>query len=98
MLLRRPKKVSPRKSKSSLPRISIITPSYNQAEFIEQTIKSVVGQKYPNLEYWIFDGGSTDGSVNIIKKYADKYPDVIKWVSKKDKGQVDALNKDAVFA
>lgn len=93
MLLRKLISVSLRKNKSSLPRISIITPSYNQAEFIEQTIKSVVGQKYPNLEYWIFDGGSTDGSVEIIKKYADKYPDIIKWVSRKDKGQVDALNK-----
>lgn len=93
MLLRRPKKVSPRKNKSSLPRISIITPSYNQAEFIKKTIKSVIRQRYPNLEYWIFDGGSTDGSVKIIKQYAKKYPEVIKWVSKKDKGQVDALNK-----
>jgi len=85
--------VNLRKSNSSLPRISIITPSYNQVEFIEQTIKSVVGQKYPNLEYWILDGGSTDGSVDIIKKYAKKYPHIINWVSKKDKGQVDALNK-----
>jgi len=85
--------VSQRKNKSSLPRISIITPSYNQVEFIEHTIRSVIGQKYPNLEYWIFDGGSTDGSVAIIKRYSKKYPHIINWVSKKDKGQVDALNK-----
>lgn len=85
--------MSQRKNNSSLPRISIITPSYNQVEFIEQTIKSVVNQKYPNLEYWILDGGSTDGSVAIIKRYAKKYPHIINWVSKKDKGQVDALNK-----
>lgn len=75
------------------PRISIITPSYNQAAFIEQTIKSVVNQKYPNLEYFIMDGGSIDGSVDIIKNYAHKYPDIIKWQSKKDKGQVDAINQ-----
>lgn len=74
-------------------KISIITLSFNQAEFLEQTIKSVVTQSYKNIEYLIFDGGSTDGSVKIIKKYAKKYPKVIKWQSKKDKGQVDALNK-----
>lgn len=85
--------MGPRKINSDLPLISIITPSYNQAEYLEKTIKSVVNQKYPHLEYWIFDGGSTDGSVAIIKRYAKKYPQIIKWVSKKDKGQVDALNK-----
>ena len=73
--------------------LSIITLSFNQAEFLEQTIKSVVSQNYKNIEYLIFDGGSTDGSVEIIKKYAKKYPKIIKWQSKKDKGQVDALNK-----
>ena len=74
-------------------KISIITPSFNQAEFLRETIKSVVAQNYKNIEYLIFDGGSTDGSVEIIKKYAQKYPKIIKWQSKKDKGQVDALNK-----
>jgi len=74
-------------------KISIITPSFNQADFLEQTIKSVVNQDYKNLEYLIFDGGSTDGSVEIIKKYAKKYPKLIKYWSKKDKGQVDALNQ-----
>lgn len=82
-----------RKNSSSLPKISIITPSYNQAQFLEQTIKSVVDQGYPHLEYFIFDGGSTDGSVDIIKKYAKQYPDIIHWISKKDKGQVDAINQ-----
>ncbi len=72
------------------PKISIITPSYNQAEFLERTIRSVIDQSYPNLEYIIIDGGSTDGSVEIIKKYADK---LAYWVSEKDSGQTNAINK-----
>lgn len=75
------------------PKISIITPSFNQAKYLEQTIKSVVDQDYPNIEYFIMDGGSTDGSVDIIKKYAKKYPQIIKWQSKHDNGQVDAINQ-----
>jgi glycosyltransferase involved in cell wall biosynthesis len=79
-------------------KLSIITPSFNQVKFLEQTIKSVVSQSYKNIEYLIFDGGSTDGSVEIIKKYANKYPKIIKWQSKKDKGQVDAINKGLKMA
>lgn len=75
-------------------KLSIVTPSYNQAAFLEQTITSVVSQRGRfDLEYLIVDGGSTDHSIPIIKKYAKKYPKIIKWQSKKDKGQVDAINQ-----
>lgn len=73
-----------------LPKISIITPSYGQASYIEETILSVIGQEYPNLEYIIIDGGSTDGSVEIIEKYKEH---LAYWVSEPDKGQTDAINK-----
>ncbi|MBI1792664.1 MAG: glycosyltransferase [Chloroflexi bacterium] len=75
---------------SPWPRISIVTPSYNQGQFIEETIRSVLLQGYPNLEYIIIDGGSTDNSVEIIKKYA---PWLAYWVSEKDRGQSHAINK-----
>ncbi len=73
-----------------LPKITIVTPSYNQGEFLEETIRSVLLQNYPNLEYIIIDGGSTDQSVEIIKKYE---PWIDFWVSEPDRGQSHAINK-----
>lgn len=75
---------------SNRPRISIVTPSYNQGQFIEETIRSVLLQGYPNLEYIVIDGGSTDNSVEIIKKYQSW---LTYWVSEKDQGQSEAINK-----
>jgi hypothetical protein len=72
------------------PRISVVTPSFNQKGFIEETIRSVLLQGYPNLEYFVIDGGSTDGSVEVIQKYA---PWLTYWVSEPDGGQSHAINK-----
>jgi glycosyltransferase involved in cell wall biosynthesis len=79
-----------RRSDDSLPRISLVTPVFNSAKYLEQTIRSVLAQQYPNLEYFIVDGGSTDGTLDIIRKYESQ---ITAWISEPDNGMYDALNK-----
>jgi len=74
------------------PLISIIIPSFNKVKYIERTLKSIVAQSYKNYEVIIQDGGSTDGTLEVIKNYAEKYPRHIAFVSKKDGGQLNAIN------
>jgi len=69
-------------------KVSILTPSYNQELYIEQNIRSVQAQDYPHVEHIVIDGGSTDGTINILKTYPH-----LQWISEKDGGQSDALNK-----
>lgn len=75
---------------STLPKITVITPSFDQAHYLETTFKSIISQEYPNLEWFVVDGGSTDGSVDLIKKYEKHFA---WWVSEKDRNHPHALNK-----
>ena len=77
------------------PRITIVTPSYNQGQYLEETIRSVILQGYPNLEYIVMDGGSTDESVDVIRQYDAS---IAHWVSEKDRGQAHAINKGFALA
>ena len=77
-------------NRSEWPRITLVTPVFNSARYIEQAIQSVISQHYPNLEYFIIDGGSTDGSVEIIRKYERHLSG---WTSEPDNGMYDALNR-----
>ena len=82
-------------SQKRYPKITIITPNFNQCEFLEKCMLSVINQEYPNLQFIIIDGGSSDNSVDIIKKYQDQLD---YWVSEKDQGQSDAINKGLAVA
>jgi glycosyltransferase involved in cell wall biosynthesis len=73
----------------TLPRMTIVTPSYNQGEFIEQTIESVLSQGYPDLEYMVMDGGSDDGTLDVLRRYDGR----LSWISEPDRGQSHAINK-----
>ena len=74
---------------NELPLVSIVTPSLNQSQFIRHTIESILSQDYPNIEYWVMDGGSQDGTVEVLKSYGEK----IRWISEPDNGQSQAVNK-----
>lgn len=81
---------APQSSGVAWPKISLVTPVFNSAKYLEQTLRSVLSQEYPNLEYYVIDGGSTDGTLSIIRKYESQ---ISGWVSEPDRGMYDAINK-----
>lgn len=76
-----------------LPKISIVIPSYNKVDYVRETLQSVISQNYKNLELIVQDGGSTDGTLEIIREYANRYPEIVRLETNKDKGQAVAINK-----
>ena len=84
--------------KKDLPLVSIITPSFNQAKFIEETIKSVLSQDYPNIEHIVVDGNSKDGTLEILKRYASSLGNRFRFISEPDQGQSNAINKGVKMA
>jgi glycosyltransferase involved in cell wall biosynthesis len=84
---------SPTGPRPEPPLISVVTPSFQQARYVERTLRSVLEQGYPRLEYWVIDGGSTDGTVEILERYRRLYPDTLHYVSEPDGGQAAAVNK-----
>lgn len=89
-IVKEPGRTQTNRKAKDFPKLTIVTPSYNQVNYLERTILSILNQQYPNLEYFIIDGGSTDGTVDIIRRY-EKH--LAGWVSEKDRGQTDAINK-----
>ena len=81
-------------SRSSSPPVTVITPAFNRADYLDEVIRSVLDQGYPDLELIVVDGGSTDGTVDILKRYGDR----LRWVSERDEGQTDAINKGISMA
>lgn len=82
-----------RETEMPFPRVTIVTSSLNQGRFIAKALNSVLEQDYANLEHLVVDGGSTDGTAEILRDFARRSPDILRWVSEPDRGQTNAVNK-----